>query len=261
METIKDIYDQLLFGIGPLSQLVLIFISIIIICLIGEKEKKRLISGMFIMYFLVFNPYTIYVLATRFYSHNRIGRLAWGLPFLELIIFGVVELIFCNKKSSIKWAGVAIMLVLCLDVVSNHIKLEEESRSNMYVTDDNCLAIAKILQKENNTEMYCVWSDELDIVSMRQYLPLLMDVKINGYVGGDGKTRKEWYGDRYSAYMIIQRFCNNKDLAKEDFVKALDRFETKYYILSNETEYNFLLDYHMCELIGSVNGYNVYRIE
>lgn len=253
-------YNSFVLGAGSLFFVIIIVIISMWMIRFKKNETYTFLGWIVVILVVAFNPITVDYLAKNFYSEGRIQRLSWGMPFLEIIVVAIVELIYIKKKKVIEWIFFLSIVTVILGTCRYCLPLGEYG-GNLYVTKPECISVSKILEKENNKEPFGIWSDSIDLSSVRQYIPLAMNINIDPYIVAEGMTYEEMYGERYGDYQIIAGFDEGTEsITEEELALALDNFDIKYYILSENSRYKFLLVQRDCVLIGTTNGYEVYRV-
>lgn len=247
----KEIINRL----GNTSLIMLIIISILFLLMSKDDRKRYLMGWPIIIMFIFLNPLILGLIGDNDKFSIRFFRLTWYLPLILYCIIAITDFVYNQKNQLVKWIGVFLLLIIYFARPVNHVIIYESEEGILYRMKPEDIEIAKIIEAENNKETFVIWSSSHNEYLLRQYLPNAKNIYIDSYLVAEKKSQDQIYGNKYKSFQIINNTDDEEKLARE-----LSSFDVKYYILEKGENYEFLLKYSSCELIGETQNYRVFRV-
>jgi len=244
-------------GIGSSVFILLLIISTIQNIKSEDYIRRYILGWSIFIIVIIFNPIVVHLLSIMFYSDARVMRLMWSIPYTLVVVVAIVDILVSEKKDIKYWIIVLLISILVIDISSVNIHNNNGNKGNLYVMQEDYLAVANIMREEIANETNIVWSDDcLELYTIRQIVPNIICLYIDTYFVAEEMTYESLYGEKYETFVILSTYEQGKE---NEFCEALGEYNISYYILKDNSVYNFILDYIPCELVGSAYGNNIYK--
>lgn len=252
---------------GSCAYILLFIIGVIYVLFKGTKEEKDIfIPCTVAMLLTVYNPLTPVVIDKFFDISSEYYRLFWITPVIVLVPFVVSKLMGDIKSTNEKDGTPVFLLLMVIAVLAGNFVYSQgiTFAENVYKIPDELIEVADIIHDDYKGEYPKAFFEYEYNMQIRQYDPkmlLTIDREDYIYAVNYSYTDDMIADESRPTNSILAVLVRNQNVAKDDFVRALEDTKTEYVVL---TKGHYMTEYIMSvglTPIGDTATHCVYKYD
>lgn len=264
------LYDAFRSAIGGVEWFVAAYFACLTVFFVIGKDymEDGFVYPFFFMALTIFNPILIIPVGEAIGLLPRIRRLFWLLPVNLTLAFVCTCAVSAPRKKLFR-PLIAVILAFLIVKSGTSVRPYLQMPENIYKTTNTVIEISELLETdsiENGLEKHALYSSQ-QLLELRQYDPSIRSIlRRSDLLDWSIDTQDEeavnkviQQGHVPHTLALVSRYGLHID--QEAFRRCLQRVGINYIITEPEMNLNGYLIDTGCSQIGTVDGYEIYRVE